>query len=91
MNCVLSRSFSRRGFDFVLKIAAEKKLLNGRTVGVDSTTLEANSAMRSIAAEAILMGLEPHPELQTQGEMDPQAVETLLQLGRQYGLNDSAT
>jgi transposase len=35
-------------FQFVLSIAAEKKLLSGRTVGVDSTTLEANAAMKSI-------------------------------------------
>lgn len=32
----------------VLQIAAEKKLLRGKTVGVDSTTLEANAAMKSI-------------------------------------------
>lgn len=35
-------------FQFVLKIAAEKKLLSGKTVGVDSTTLEADAAMKSI-------------------------------------------
>ena len=35
-------------FQFVLKIAMEKKLLAGKTVGVDSTTLEANAAMKSI-------------------------------------------
>jgi hypothetical protein len=35
-------------FDRVLTIAREKKLLNGRTLGVDSTTLEANAAMKSI-------------------------------------------
>ncbi|HEY1600568.1 MAG TPA: transposase [Pirellulales bacterium] len=35
-------------FQFVLKIAAQKKLLAGQTVGVDSTTLEANAAMKSI-------------------------------------------
>ena len=31
-------------FQFVLRIAADKKLLTGKTVGVDSTTLEANAA-----------------------------------------------
>src|SRR5579863_2754217 len=31
-------------FQFVLRIAATKKLLSGRSVGVDSTTLEANAA-----------------------------------------------
>jgi transposase len=35
-------------FQFVLSIAAVKGLLTGRTVGVDSTTLEANAAMKSI-------------------------------------------
>ena len=32
----------------MLRIAAEKKLLAGKTVGVDSTTLEANAAMKAI-------------------------------------------
>src|SRR3954464_9913665 len=31
-------------FQFVLSIAAAKKLISGQTVGVDSTTLEANAA-----------------------------------------------
>jgi transposase len=35
-------------FTFMLQIAAEKKLLKGKTVGVDATTLEANAAMKSI-------------------------------------------
>jgi transposase len=35
-------------FVFVLKLAAEKKLLRGKTVGVDSTLLEADAAMKSI-------------------------------------------
>jgi transposase len=35
-------------FQFVLAIAEQKKLLAGKTVGVDSTTLEANAAMKSI-------------------------------------------
>ena len=35
-------------FQFVLRIAAEKRLISGKTVGVDSTTLEANAAMKSI-------------------------------------------
>ena len=38
----------REVFQFVLRIAVEKKLLSGKTVGVDSTTLEANAAMKSI-------------------------------------------
>jgi transposase len=35
-------------FTWVLKLAREKGLLDGKTVGVDSTTLEANAAMKSI-------------------------------------------
>src|SRR5215213_3612208 len=35
-------------FRFVLGIAEAKKLIAGKTVGVDSTTLEANAAMKSI-------------------------------------------
>lgn len=35
-------------FQFVLAIAANKQLLSGKTVGVDSTTLEADAAMKSI-------------------------------------------
>jgi transposase len=35
-------------FQFVLSIAAAQDLVAGKTVGVDSTTLEANAAMKSI-------------------------------------------
>ncbi len=35
-------------FVWVLALAQEKKLLKGKTVGVDSTTLEADAAMKSI-------------------------------------------
>jgi transposase len=35
-------------FQYVLKILANHDLIDGKTVGVDSTTLEANAAMRSI-------------------------------------------
>ena len=35
-------------FTYVLKILANHGLIDGKTVGVDSTTLEANAAMRSI-------------------------------------------
>ena len=35
-------------FQFVLRIALEKGLLSGQTVGVDSTLLEADAAMKSI-------------------------------------------
>jgi transposase len=38
----------KSAFAWVLKLADEKDLLDGKTVGVDSTTLEANAAMKSI-------------------------------------------
>lgn len=40
-----------RMFQFILKIAADKRLLSAKTVGVDSTMLEANAAMKSIVRE----------------------------------------
>ena len=38
----------KSAFAWVLKLAHEKGLLDGKTVAVDSTTLEANAAMKSI-------------------------------------------
>lgn len=35
-------------FGFVLKLLAEHGLVNGKTIGIDATTLEANAAMKSI-------------------------------------------
>lgn len=35
-------------FQFVLRVANDKGLLGGKTLGIDSTTLEANAAMKSI-------------------------------------------
>ena len=35
-------------FSFVLKLLAEHGLANGKTIGVDATTLEANAAMKSL-------------------------------------------
>jgi len=35
-------------FDWVLRLIAKEGLLNGQTLGVDATTLEANAALRSI-------------------------------------------
>lgn len=37
-----------RVFNWILQLARDKKLLKGKTVAVDSTTLEANAAMKSI-------------------------------------------
>ncbi|MEK7784343.1 MAG: transposase, partial [Chloroflexota bacterium] len=54
-HCSLSRTrhridvdTHRMMFEWVLKRLAEHELLSGKTVGVDSSTIEANAAMRSI-------------------------------------------
>lgn len=54
-HCSLSRArhridveTHRMMFEWVLKRLAEHELLSGKTVGVDSSTIEANAAMRSI-------------------------------------------
>jgi transposase len=39
-------------FAFVLRVAVEHKLLKGKTIAVDSTTLEANAAMKSLVRRA---------------------------------------
>lgn len=44
----LPQEIHEQVFGFVLELAAKKKLLSGKTVAVDSTTLEANAAMKSI-------------------------------------------
>lgn len=44
----LPKELIEQVFAFVLKVAFEKKLLKGKTIGVDATTLEANAAMKSI-------------------------------------------
>lgn len=47
----LSLEVHAAAFQFVLKLADAKGLLKGKTVGVDSTTLEANAAMKSIVRQ----------------------------------------
>jgi transposase len=44
----LPKELIEQGFSFVLTMAFEKKLLKGKSIGVDATTLEANAAMKSI-------------------------------------------
>lgn len=44
----LSHEVHEAVFVWILALANEKKLLKGKTVGVDSTTLEADAAMKSI-------------------------------------------
>jgi transposase len=41
----------REVFVWILALARERKLLKGKSVGVDSTTLEANAAMKSIVRQ----------------------------------------
>jgi transposase len=65
-------------FQFVLKLADEKGMLKGKTVGVDSTTLEASAAMKSIVRKdtgedwrAYVVGL-----MKEQGVVDEDAEPT---------------
>ena len=44
----LPQSVHEAVFEWVLRVAVSKKLIRGKTVAVDSTTLEADAAMRSI-------------------------------------------
>lgn len=44
----LPKELIEQVFSFVLTMAFEKKLLKGKSIGVDATTLEANAAMKSI-------------------------------------------
>jgi transposase len=44
----LPKELIEQVFSFVLTMAFEKKLLKGKGIGVDATTLEANAAMKSI-------------------------------------------
>jgi transposase len=44
----LPKELMEQVFSFVLGLAFKKKLVKGKTVGVDATTLEANAAMKSI-------------------------------------------
>ena len=44
----LPQEVHEKVFEWVLRVAVEKKLLTGKTVAVDSSTLEADAAMKSI-------------------------------------------
>ena len=53
----LPKELIEQVFSFVLTMAFEKKLLKGKSIGVDATTLEANAAMiRSCVAMAAAPG-----------------------------------
>jgi transposase len=64
-------------FIFVLKLAQDRKLLRGKTVAVDATTLEANAAMRSITRKDTGEGYQDYLKrlLAEQGVESPTAEE----------------
>jgi transposase len=64
-------------FVFVLKLAQDKKLLRGKTVAVDATTLEANAALRSITRKDTGEGYHEYLKrlLAEQGVENPTAEE----------------
>jgi transposase len=72
-------------FIWILALAQEKKLLKGKTVAVDSTTLEANAAMKSIERkdtgedwnEYLTRLMKEEGLLDGRGEDDPPSAEEL--------------
>src|SRR6202051_3229925 len=67
----------RKVFLWVLGVLADRGLLNGKTVGVDATTLEANAAMRAIVRrdngatyDEFLTGLAQQSGIETPGRED---------------------
>ena len=74
----------KSAFAWVLKLADEKGLLDGHVVGVDSTTLEANAAMKSIVRrdtgenwQAYVTGL-----MRDAGSIGPEHVPTIDEMKR---------
>src|SRR5262249_38676958 len=65
------------GFVFVLRLAQDKKLLRGKTVAVDTTTLEANAALKSITRKDTGEGYQDYLKrlLAEQGVESPTAEE----------------
>ena len=71
-------------FQWVLTLAREKNMLNGKTLAIDSTTLEANAAMKSIVRkdtgddwQAYLITL-----MREAGAIEPKATPTLEEIIR---------
>jgi transposase len=71
-------------FQFVLRIAVEKKLLSGKTVGVDSTTLEADAAMKSIVRRDTGEDWQEYVTrlMQEEGAIEPEQKPTAEELRR---------
>jgi transposase len=67
-------------FEWVLKLLAKHELIDGKTVGIDATTLEANAAMRSIIRRDTTTVMET--VLETTGNIaavldDPQSADAI--------------
>ena len=64
-------------FTWVLQLLDEKKLVKGKTVGVDSTTLEANAAMKSIVRRDAGDDYETYVKrlMTKEGSQDPSSEE----------------
>ena len=79
-------------FAYVLKILANHELIEGKTIGVDSTTLEANAALRSIVRRDSGQGYQDFlTDLAKQSGIDTPTREDLAKLDRKRkgkGSND---
>ena len=79
-------------FGYVLKILANHDLIEGKTIGVDSTTLEANAALRSIVRRDNGQGYQEFlTDLAKQSGIETPTREDLAQLDRKRknkGSND---
>jgi len=82
----------REVFAYVLKILANHDLIEGKTIGVDSTTLEANAALRSIVRRDNGQGYQDFlAELAKQSGIETPTREDLAKLDRKRknkGCND---
>jgi len=79
-------------FGYVLKILANHELIEGKTIGVDSTTLEANAALRSIVRRDSGQGYQEFlTDLAKQSGIETPTREDLAKLDRRRknkGSND---
>jgi len=79
-------------FGYVLKILANHELIEGKTIGVDSTTLEANAALRSIVRRDSGQGYQDFlTDLAKQSGIETPTREDLAKLDRKRknkGSND---
>lgn len=90
---LLSLEAHRQVFTWVLQVLAKERLLRGKTLGIDATTLEANAALRSIVRrdtgesyEQFLTGLAKASGIETPtrrglGSTGPQTAEEGIESG----------